>query len=184
VRWRGCVLVFRKTLDTSPPCSPVPVRSWSLLFYHVLANGTAGKGLDQQDFEVVVGRLQVLERHSFQRIRPWGRERMRDCMADTKVDGKNNNTHLRITDDDWNAMADRRDKLDEDIEDAFARKSLRMAAIAINERAHLSAALKKAHNMRERDHLAHYRKRLEELKDELEKQGIATTETEEDEGVA
>ena len=146
--------------------------------------GQRARAWTSKVFEVVVGRLQVLERRSFQRIRPWGRERMRDCMADTKVDGKNNNTHLRITDDDWNAMADRRDKLDEDIEDAFARKSLRMAAIAINERAHLSAALKKAHNMRERDHLAHYRKRLEELKDELEKQGIATTETEEDEGVA
>jgi hypothetical protein len=75
--------------------------------------------------------------------------------------------HLRITDEDWGAMCDRRDDLDKDIEDALSRKSIRMAAIAINDRAHLSASLKKAHNMRERDRLATYRKRLDDLKQDL-----------------
>ena len=70
----------------------------------------------------------------------------------------------RITDEDWSAMCNRRDDLDKDIEDALNRKSIRMAAIAIKDRAHLSASLKKAHNMRERDTLATYRKRLDDLK--------------------
>jgi hypothetical protein len=80
-------------------------------------------------------------------------------MADT-----NGNNHLRITDDDWTSMCDRRDALDKEIEDAISRGSIRMAGIAINDRAHLSASLKKAHNMRERDRLASYRKRLDDLK--------------------
>ena len=100
-------------------------------------------------------------------------------MADSKQNGTNNN-HLRITDDDWNAMADRRDKLDEDIDDALSRKSLRMAGIAVNDRAHLSVSLKKAHNMRERDRLASYRKRLDDLKQEL----VAAGEPVSDEDVA
>ncbi len=99
-------------------------------------------------------------------------------MADAKQNGNSN--HLRITDDDWNAMVDRRDKLDEDIEDLLTRKSLRMATIAINDRAHLSASLKKAHNMRERDLMASYRKRLDELKRDA---GLAG-ETDDEEGAA
>ena len=43
-----------------------------------------------------------------------------------------------------------------------------MVGIAINERSSLSRELIKAHNMRERDTLADFRKRFEELKDELE----------------
>lgn len=74
---------------------------------------------------------------------------------------------MRISDQDWNDMADRRDRLDEDIDKAFQRRSVRMAAIAIDERAGLSAQLKKAHNMREREKLASYRKRLDDLKVEL-----------------
>lgn len=102
-------------------------------------------------------------------------------MADSTTTKQNGTTnHLRITDEDWNSMVDRRDKLDEDIEDALNRKSVRMAAIAVNERAHLSASLKKAHNMRERDSLATYRKRLDDLKQEL----AAAGETVEESGAA
>lgn len=106
-------------------------------------------------------------------------------MADTPATKQNGAyNQLRITDDDWNAMADRRDNLDKDIADALNRKSLRMAAIAINDRAHLSASLKKAHNMRERDRLAGYRKRLDDLKQELVAAGESVEEEDEEEGVA
>jgi hypothetical protein len=94
-------------------------------------------------------------------------------MADTPSTKTNG---LRITDEDWNAMADRRDNLDKDIEEALQRKSLRMAGIAVNDRAHLSASLKKAHNMRERDRLATYRKRLDDLKAELAAAGESVEE--------
>lgn len=92
-------------------------------------------------------------------------------MADaTQTAPSNANLNLRIKEEDWNSMCDRRDNLDKDIDDAIKRRSLRMVVIAIDERAGLSKQLIKAHNMRERDTLASYRKRVDELKAELEKE--------------
>jgi hypothetical protein len=101
-------------------------------------------------------------------------------MADAQATQNGTNNHLRISDKEWDQMCDRRDRLDQDIEETLKDKSLRMANIAISDRAHLSASLKKAHNMRERDRLASYRKRMDDLKQAM----IAAGEPVEDEGAA
>ncbi|GHO51428.1 hypothetical protein [Ktedonospora formicarum] len=103
-------------------------------------------------------------------------------MADQQTTAQN--TSARISEKDWNDMCDQRDNLDKVIEDALGRKSVRMANIFITDRAHLSASLKKAHNMRERDKLASYRKRLDELKIEVGATDSGSGETASEEGVA
>jgi hypothetical protein len=97
-------------------------------------------------------------------------------MADNATTQPGGTATQRITDEDWSAMCDRRDDLDKDIEDALNRQSIRMAAIAINDRAHLSTSLRKAHNMRERDRLATYRKQLDDLKQTTTATGEADAE--------
>src|SRR5437899_214040 len=91
---------------------------------------------------------------------------------------------LRISEKDWNDMCDQRDNLDKMIDDALQRGSVRMANIFINDRAHLSASLKKAHNMRERDKLASYRKRIDEIKAQLIASGVSPEEVDAEQGVA
>lgn len=104
-------------------------------------------------------------------------------MAD-QTNAQSTTASTRISERDWNDMCDQRDNLDKVIVDALQRKSVRMANIFIKDRAHLSASLKKAHNMRERDKLATYRKQLDELKTELIAAGATPEEVEQQEGVA
>lgn len=105
-------------------------------------------------------------------------------MAEQTAATQNGATQQRVSAKDWDDMCDQRDNLDKVIEDALKRKSVRMANIFINDRANLSNSLKKAHNMRERDKLASYRKRLEDLKDELETLDTGTSDNEPEEGAA